>query len=470
MNRYSQVIGLFVLAFLTLGIARIEAQQDMTLTQSEQRYKDLYAQKQFDAALPYALRAAHLATSDATVSDSRRIDLLNGVAELYFLLGNYSRAEVHTREVLTRRQRASQQDDDAIAVSEEELAKFLDVQGKVKEAAALHAEARTRHEMARSVSAQEQSEHSHYELEWLYGQVKQDRQRAEVAYGRGDYIEAEAAMRGILNLLGAAREQNADATAVTQEDLAELLDLQGKAGEAAVLHALARAQLDLTPGVSAQERSHHQQQQLQEYPQQPPPSSAVGREETDVTGSVYDFFDPQNPEERGFGRYTYVLGRTCNPRCIKLIAALIENTPSGALEAANRAVLNVFEIPVSSGRRDQIRYDDRNLAGAPGVSESADGGATSRAVQIAAVYDIPNCPRPLVASLHRIPYGYGQGLYERGRAGTVSCNLCAAREVVQDVTKTVSDYRSKRRTREGLSLLRCGREAASNDQGYSRSA
>jgi tetratricopeptide (TPR) repeat protein len=164
---------------------------------------------------------------------------------------------------------------------------------------------------------------------------------AELYYLQNKYSEAERLARRSLALRQSVPvpKRNPQAIAVSEEDIAELLDLQGKFTEAATFHEKARPALEQTRGDTV-------------------PSSALGREDTVIKQSAFDFFDEYHTEDRGYGRYTYILFPTATKncdRCDKLLAALVEGTPSGPVKSANRAVVNIFELPVVNGQRDKAR-------------------------------------------------------------------------------------------------------------------
>lgn len=164
---------------------------------------------------------------------------------------------------------------------------------------------------------------------------------AELYYLQNRYSEAERLARRALALRQSVPGPKKDlqAIAVSEEDIAELLDLQGKVDEATVFHQKARSALAQTRGDTI-------------------PTSALGRDETVIKHSVFDFFDDYHAEDRGYGRYTYVLfsaGAGGCDRCDRLLAALFEGTPTGPVNTVNRAVVNIFELPVVNGQRDKAR-------------------------------------------------------------------------------------------------------------------
>jgi tetratricopeptide (TPR) repeat protein len=241
-KRLYLVALLSMFGFQTLGQTGASSPSS-ALTQAGHQYQELYSQKKYGEATPYAQQAVKLALGDPKVHIADRIDLLNDLAELYYLQSKYAQAEKLARQVLALRQ--------------------------------------------------------------------------SVPSPKTDF----------------------QAIAVSEEDIAELLDLQGKFQDAAVFRQRARAALEQTRGDTI-------------------PTSALGREDTVIKQSVLDFFDSYHAEDRGYGRYTYVLfpsgGVGCE-RCVKLLAALFEGTPPGPANVANRAVVNIFELPVVNGQRDKVR-------------------------------------------------------------------------------------------------------------------
>ena len=237
------LVGLLsMFSFHALGQTGVSSQSTV-LMQADKRYQELYSQKKYAEATPYAQQALNLALDDPKVRLGDRADLLNDLAELYYLQRKYSQAEELARRALALRQSAP------------------------------------------------------------------------------------------------ASEINSQAIAVSEEDIAQLLDLQGKFAEAATFHQKARSALEQTRSDTV-------------------PTSALGREDTVIKQSVLDFYDAYHAEDRGYGRYTYVLFPTgpggCE-RCVKLLAALFESTPPGPVVLGNRAVVNIFELPVINGQRDKSR-------------------------------------------------------------------------------------------------------------------
>jgi tetratricopeptide (TPR) repeat protein len=258
----------FIAMLVTLGLLMLmvferSGAQSPMFTQAEQRYQELYNQKRYATALLYAELALKLAQNDPTLSDDDHIELLNRACELFYLRGEYPKAEQLARQVLTVRQRSSSAEFDPRAI------------------------------------------------------------------------------------------------AVTQEDIAELLDLQGRAQEGAVFHQQANAFLNSqTRGATA--------------------ASAIGRQDTVVKQSVFDFYDRKDPEDRGYGRYTYVLfptnaGGTCD-RCLQLLTAFVEGTPAGPVSQEIRAQVNVFEIPVTAGHRHDARM--AVATSSPTTSDATSNAAT----------------------------------------------------------------------------------------------
>jgi len=284
MMRRSRPLATFLaIGLMFVSLNRVDAQSP-GFTDVEQRYQQLYNQRQYDAALPYAQRAATLAESDPSLSTDDRIELLNDLAELYYLRGNYVKAEELARQVLGLRQEAPPVEYDLHAI------------------------------------------------------------------------------------------------AVSEEDIAELLDLQGEAQEGAPFHQRARPFLNNpTRGPTA--------------------TSAVGRRDTLIKQSIFDFYDPKFPEDHGYGRYTYVLfptngGGSCG-RCLQLLTAFLEGTPSGPVESEEiRVAVNVFEVPVTAGHREVVHNAvaaaplPMSVASPPSeATSSAPSSASGKAANVLAQYD-----------------------------------------------------------------------------------
>lgn len=239
-----------VLSLLAVCIGVPADAQSAAFVQAVQSYQQLYNQRNYLAALPFAKQAVALAR-DESLSDDMRANALNHLAELYYLTGSYAEATAIANEVLTIRE----------------------------------------HETLTSYSP--------------------------------------------------------EALAGAQEDVAELLDLQGKTAQAAVLHQRAAGRFDSSTRSTA-------------------PSSALGRQDYVVHQSILDFFDTRNREDGGYGRYTYVLfpgdgGGNCD-RCKALLTAFSETgTPPGPVNQY-RDAYNVFEVPVQPGRRDEARGAAGNVS------------------------------------------------------------------------------------------------------------
>jgi tetratricopeptide (TPR) repeat protein len=121
-----------VALFLLFSVPTLSQQTAVSTTSSwndaERHYQELYSQKKYADATPYAQQALDLALNDPRASHADQINLLNNLAELYFLQREYSKAEQLARRALILRQgvAAEKADPLAIAVSQEDIAELLD--------------------------------------------------------------------------------------------------------------------------------------------------------------------------------------------------------------------------------------------------------------------------------------------------------------------------------------------------------
>jgi hypothetical protein len=163
-------------------------------------------------------------------------------------------------------------------------------------------------------------------------------QIAHLYYLQGNDKQSVSYARQVVAIRSATPDDK-PALAASQEDLAQLLDLQGDTAEAEPLHKAASTNL----GIAVMGTGS--------------PTSALGRPWGPLLESVYDFYDTSAGETGGYGRYTYVVVLDRSARSRAMLSAATTEIRHFAVEPPDRAVANLFELPVTPAMTAKLRNE-----------------------------------------------------------------------------------------------------------------